>query len=51
MRKDSLRMVGCLGKEALAALMVVACWECMVGALAAHLLDPLAQQVWSDSGL
>jgi hypothetical protein len=22
-------------------------WECMAGALAAHLLDPLAEQVWS----
>jgi hypothetical protein len=44
-------MAGCLRKVALAALMVEVCWECMVGALAAHLLDPLAEQVWSDSGL
>jgi hypothetical protein len=34
-------MVGCLGKVALAAVMVEVCWECMVGELAAHLLDPL----------
>jgi hypothetical protein len=41
----------CLGKVALADLTVEVHWECMAEALAIHLLDPLAEQVWSDSGL
>jgi hypothetical protein len=28
---DSLKVVDCLGKVALAALMVGVCWECMAG--------------------
>jgi hypothetical protein len=44
-------VAGYLGKVALAALMVGAYWECMVGALVVHLLDPLAEQAWSASGL
>jgi hypothetical protein len=47
----SLRVAGYLGKVALAALMVGVHWEYTVGALAAHLLDPLAERPWSDSGL
>jgi hypothetical protein len=47
---DSLKVLDCLGKMALAALMVGACWECMVGAQAVHLLDPLAEQAWLASG-
>jgi hypothetical protein len=50
MEKGSLRVAGCLRKVVLAALMMEVCWECKA-ALAAHLLDPLAEQVWSDSSL
>jgi hypothetical protein len=31
--------------------MVVVCWECMAGAQVVHILDPLAEQAWSASGL
>jgi hypothetical protein len=41
--EDSLRVVGCLEKVALVAL--------MAGAPAVHLLDPLAEHAWSASGL
>jgi hypothetical protein len=44
-------MAGCLGKVALAALMVGVHWEYTSGAQAVHLLDPLAEQAWSASGL
>jgi hypothetical protein len=42
--KDSLRVAGCLGKVALAALIVGALWECTAGTPAVHLLYPLAEQ-------
>jgi hypothetical protein len=48
---DSLKVVNCLGEVALAALMMAAHWECMVGTQVIHLLDPLAKQAWSASGL
>jgi hypothetical protein len=40
-----------MGKVALAAVMVGAFWECPMGALAVHLLNFLAEQAWSASGL
>jgi hypothetical protein len=49
--EDSLRVADRLGKVALAALMLVVCWECMAGAQAVHPLDPLTEQAWSASGL
>jgi hypothetical protein len=49
--EDSVRVAGYLGKVVLSALMVKVCWECMMGAPAFHLLDPLAEQDWSASGL
>jgi hypothetical protein len=48
---DSLKVAGCLGKVALAALMVGACWKCTAGAQLVHLLDPLAEQAWLAPGL
>jgi hypothetical protein len=44
-------MADCLGKVALAFLMVAAQREHMAGAQVVHLLDPLAEQVWLASGL
>jgi hypothetical protein len=41
---DSLKVADSLGKVALAAVMVAACWECMVRAQVVHLLDPFAEQ-------
>jgi hypothetical protein len=38
-----MKVVGCLGKGVLAALMVGVCWECLAGAQVIHLLDPLAE--------
>jgi hypothetical protein len=46
-----LKVVGCLGEVAQVALMVTACWECTMGAQVVHLLDPLAEQDCSVSGL
>jgi hypothetical protein len=48
---DALTVADCLGEVALVALMAAACWECTTGALAVHLLDSLAEQTWSASGL
>jgi hypothetical protein len=44
---DSLRVEGYLGKVALDAVIVGVLWECTVGALVFHLLDPPAEQAWS----
>jgi hypothetical protein len=44
-------VAGCLGKVVLAALIVGVHWEYMSGAQAVHLLDPLAEQDWSASGI
>jgi hypothetical protein len=43
--------VDCLGEVVLAALMVAEHWECTAEAQVVHLLDPLAEQVWSAYGL
>jgi hypothetical protein len=43
---DSVKVVDCLGKVVLAALMVGVCWECMARAQAVHLLHPIAEQAW-----
>jgi hypothetical protein len=44
-------VVDCLGEVALAAVMVVVRWEHTAGAQVVHLLDPLAEQAWSASGI
>jgi hypothetical protein len=36
-----------MGEVALAALIVVVCWEGTMGAQVVHILDLLAEQVWS----
>jgi hypothetical protein len=47
---NSLKVADCLGKVALAALMIGVHWECTVGAQVVH-LGPFAEQAWSASGL
>jgi hypothetical protein len=48
---DSLKVADCLGEVALSALIVAACLECMTGVQVVHLMDPLAKQPCSASGL